>query len=244
MVVAIVVGAALGVSQARVSEHHQARPNSPHFMRVGEGQFATSLNAVRTGEPAGVDGLNQEIYSNQAYPALTIAPAQRQAAAAAAAKIKSKPAKKKAVAAGCWSARRASRHPRRWPASPPPERAGPCSRAGRRRSRSRPPAPRRRARCCWAQPEAASGRTDNAMGKKPSGSSPTGRFPPTRSARSRTTRTTRPARRSTSAPASRTARATPRPASACTSRWTAARPGRASSAASRRRRPARTTRRR
>ena len=77
VVVAIVVGAALGVSQARVSEHHQARPNSPHFMRVGEGQFATSLNAVRTGEPAGVDGLNQEIYSNQAYPALTIAPAQR-----------------------------------------------------------------------------------------------------------------------------------------------------------------------
>ena len=96
VVVAIVVGAALGVSQARVSEHHQARPNSPHFMRVGEGQFATSLNAVRTGEPAGVDGLNQEIYSNQAYPALTIAPAQRQAAAAAAAKIKTKPAKKKA----------------------------------------------------------------------------------------------------------------------------------------------------
>ena len=96
VVVAIVVGAALGVSQARVSEHHQARVTSPHFMRVGEGQFATSLNAVRTGEPAGVDGLNQEIYSNQAYPALTIAPAQRQAAAAAAAKIKSKPAKKKA----------------------------------------------------------------------------------------------------------------------------------------------------
>ena len=96
VVVAIVVGAALGVSQARVSEHHQARPNSPHFMRVGEGQFATSLNAVRTGEPAGADGLNQEIYSNQAYPALSIAPAQRQAAAAAAAKIKTKPAKKKA----------------------------------------------------------------------------------------------------------------------------------------------------
>ncbi len=96
VVVAIVVGAALGVSQARVSEHHQARPNSPNFMRVGEGQFATSLNAVRTGEPAGLDGLNQEIYSNQAFPALTIAPAQRQAAAAAAAKIKTKPAKKKA----------------------------------------------------------------------------------------------------------------------------------------------------
>jgi len=95
-VMAIVVGAALGVSQARVSEHHQARPNSPHFMRVGEGQFATSLNAVRTGEPAGLDGLNQEIYSNQAFPALNIAPAQRQAAAAAAAKIKTKPAKKKA----------------------------------------------------------------------------------------------------------------------------------------------------
>jgi hypothetical protein len=95
VIVAIVVGAALGVSQARVSEH-QGRITSPHFMRVGEGQFATSLNAVRTGEPAGVDGLNQEIYSNQAYPALTIAPAQRQAAAAAAAKIKSKPAKKKA----------------------------------------------------------------------------------------------------------------------------------------------------
>ena len=92
---AIVVGAALGVSQARESGNHQARPNSPHFMRVGEGQFATSLNAVRTGEPSGLDGLNQEIYSNQAYPALTIAPAQRQAAATAAAKIKSKPAKKK-----------------------------------------------------------------------------------------------------------------------------------------------------
>ncbi len=92
---AIVVGAALGVSQARVSENHQARPNSPHFMRVGEGQFATSLNAVRTGEPSGLDSLNQEIYSNQAFPALTIAPAQRQAAAAAAAKIRTRPAKKK-----------------------------------------------------------------------------------------------------------------------------------------------------
>src|SRR5262249_53301733 len=43
VVAAIVVGAALGVSQARVSEHHQALPSSPHFMRVGEGQFATSL---------------------------------------------------------------------------------------------------------------------------------------------------------------------------------------------------------
>jgi transposase-like protein len=95
VVVAIVAGAAFGVSQLRGSEHQQARPNSPHFMRVGEGQFATSLNAVRTGEPSGLDGLNQEIYSNQAYPALTIAPAQRQAAATAAAKIKSKPAKKK-----------------------------------------------------------------------------------------------------------------------------------------------------
>jgi transposase-like protein len=98
---AIVVGAALGVSQARESGNHQARPNSPHFMRVGEGQFATSLNAVRTGEPSGLDGLNQEIYSNQAYPALTIAPAQRQAAATAAAKIRSKPAKKKG--AGGWT---------------------------------------------------------------------------------------------------------------------------------------------
>lgn len=97
---AIVAGAALGVSQARVSEHHQGRVTSPHFMRVGEGRFATSLNAVRTGEPAGVDGLNQEIYSNQAYPALSIAPAQRQAASAAAAKIKGKPAKKKA---GGWT---------------------------------------------------------------------------------------------------------------------------------------------
>jgi transposase-like protein len=91
---AIVAGAALGVSQARVSEHHQARLNSPHFMRVGEGQFATSLNAVRTGEPAGLDGLNQEIYSNQAYPALTIAPAQRQTAATAAQRIRGKKAKK------------------------------------------------------------------------------------------------------------------------------------------------------
>jgi transposase-like protein len=45
VVVAIVVGAALGVSQARVSKHHQGRVTSPHFMRVGEGQFATSLNA-------------------------------------------------------------------------------------------------------------------------------------------------------------------------------------------------------
>jgi transposase-like protein len=95
VVAAIVVGAALGVSQARESGNHQARPNSPHFMRVGEGQFATSLNAVRTGEPSGLDGPNQEIYSNQAYPALTIAAAQRQAAATAAAKIKTKPAKKK-----------------------------------------------------------------------------------------------------------------------------------------------------
>jgi hypothetical protein len=92
---AIVAGAALGVSQLAGSEQHQARPNSPHFMRVGEGQFATSLNAVRTGEPSGLDGLNQEIYSNQAYPALTIQPAQRQAAATAAARIRGKAAKKK-----------------------------------------------------------------------------------------------------------------------------------------------------
>jgi transposase-like protein len=93
--VAIVGGAALGVSQLRGSEHQQARPNSPHFMRVGEGQFATSLNAVRTGEPVGLDSLDQEIYSNQAYPALTIAPAQRQAAATANARVRGKPAKKK-----------------------------------------------------------------------------------------------------------------------------------------------------
>src|SRR4029079_3244106 len=86
VVAAIVVGAALGVSQARESGNHQARPNRQHFMRVGEGQFATSLNAVRTGEPSGLDGPNQEIYSNQAYPALTIAAAQRQAAATAARK--------------------------------------------------------------------------------------------------------------------------------------------------------------
>src|SRR4029078_12341100 len=107
---ASVVGAALGVSQARESGNHQARPNSPHFMRVGEGQFATSLNAVRTGEPSGLDGLNQEIYSNQAYPALTIPPAQghggggarrRERGATAAAKIGSKPAKKKG--AGGWT---------------------------------------------------------------------------------------------------------------------------------------------
>jgi transposase-like protein len=100
VVAAIVVGAALGVSQLGGSEHHQARPNSPHFMRVGEGQFATSLNAVRTGEPVGLDSLNQEIYSDQAYPALSIAPAQRQVAATAAANVKSRHAKK---SSGGWT---------------------------------------------------------------------------------------------------------------------------------------------
>ena len=185
VVVAIVVGAALGVSQARVSEHHQARPNSPHFMRVGEGQFATSLNAVRTGEPAGADGLNQEIYSNQAYPALTIAPAQRQAAAAAAAKIKTKPAKKKA-AAGCWSAPPASRRPRPSASESTAGTSGTVFSGRDDRARGLvglhledvpDAAGSSRGRCL------AHGQRHGQ--EAPSGSSPTGRFPPTRSARSR-----------------------------------------------------------
>jgi hypothetical protein len=95
VIVAIVVAGAAGIGQARVLEH-QRRANSPHFMRAGESPFARSLDAVRTGDPAGLDGLNQEIYSDQAYPAATIAPAQRQAAAAAAARIRGRSAQKKA----------------------------------------------------------------------------------------------------------------------------------------------------
>jgi len=92
-VAAIVVGVALGVSQSR-STGHQTAFAGPHFMRVGEGGLATSVAAVRTGEPVGIDGVNQQHYADQAYPALTIGAAQRQAAARAAATIRSRPAKK------------------------------------------------------------------------------------------------------------------------------------------------------
>ena len=61
-VAALVVGVVLGVSQTRGSEHHAT---------VTKHRFVTSLGRAGngSGEADRLDGANQEIYSNQAYPA-------------------------------------------------------------------------------------------------------------------------------------------------------------------------------
>ncbi len=95
-ILAIAVGAALGVSQSRVSKH-QSSAKGAYLMRPNSNAFKTSLGAIRSGEPDGIDGPNQAAYADQAYPALAVAPAQRAAAAQAAARIKALPARKKAT---------------------------------------------------------------------------------------------------------------------------------------------------
>ena len=234
MVVAIVVGAALGVSQARVSEHHAARPNSPHFMRVRRG--AVRDVAATPSGPASRPGRRPEP-GDLLQPGVSGARDRACAATggrSGAAQDQGE-APKKTRAAGSWSARPAFRRPRPSPASPRPAPArrflgpddGARGLAGVHLEEVPDAAGRsRRRRLVHRQRHGQEGEVDRVA---------TGRFPRTRSARSPSTRTTRPARRSTSAPASRTARATPRPASACTSRPTAARPGRASRQRRRRR---------
>jgi hypothetical protein len=89
-VVAIAVGVALGVSQARVT-NHQASFKGSHYSRLDPDRFQTVNGKIgKSGERNRVDGPNQETYSNQAYPALAIAPAQVQTAARAAARIKAR----------------------------------------------------------------------------------------------------------------------------------------------------------
>jgi transposase-like protein len=97
LVVGIVVGVAVGVSQTRVTTHH-ASLKGAYLMRPNSNAFKTSLGAIRSGEPeSGIDGPNQATYADQAYPALAVAPAQRAAAAQAAQRIKALPARKKAT---------------------------------------------------------------------------------------------------------------------------------------------------
>jgi transposase-like protein len=89
-VVAIAVGVALGVSQARVTQHQETFKGS-HYSRLDPDRFQTAVGKIgKSGERNRLDGPNQETYSNQAYPALAIAPAQVQTAARAAARIRAR----------------------------------------------------------------------------------------------------------------------------------------------------------
>jgi transposase-like protein len=96
LVVAVVLGVALGVSRSHGTKQ-QSNARGGFFMREHPGAFRTSLGAVaRGGERERIDGPSQEIYSDQAFPALAVAPAQRAAAASAAQRIRGKKAKKAA----------------------------------------------------------------------------------------------------------------------------------------------------
>src|SRR5438477_7510805 len=97
------------------------------------------------------------------------------------------------------------------------------------------PAPRPVARCLSERLVAVSGRPPTLLQLLRLGLHRTAEFRRTPSVRSRSTRTTPPATRFTSAPASRTARVTRRPASVSTSLLTAARTGRSLAAVRRRR---------
>jgi hypothetical protein len=89
-VAVIAVGVALGVSQARVSPHQSTFKGS-HYSRLDPDRFQTVVGKIgKSGELNRVDGPSQETYSNQAYPALAIRPAQVQAAAQAAARIRAR----------------------------------------------------------------------------------------------------------------------------------------------------------
>jgi len=60
----------------------------PHFAKLDRDAFQTSLKKISGGgEPAPIDGPDQEAYDNRAYPATSIAAAQQLAAADAAAAI-------------------------------------------------------------------------------------------------------------------------------------------------------------
>ncbi|MGE5273031.1 MAG: hypothetical protein ACM3QU_04560 [Verrucomicrobiota bacterium] len=96
IVAAVAVGTAVGVGvfAGRGGAHESSW--GPHFMKFDPDKFQTSIAKVGSGEPgSSLDGLNQQIYSDQAYPALAIASAQEQAAARAAARIKALPARTK-----------------------------------------------------------------------------------------------------------------------------------------------------
>ncbi len=88
-------GDALEASLSTNSNEHESL-KGPHFMSLVRDAFKTSLGEVSNGgEPESIDGPAQEVYDNQAYPAMSIAAAQQLAAANAAAAIGKLPGGKK-----------------------------------------------------------------------------------------------------------------------------------------------------
>jgi hypothetical protein len=93
VLVAAGVAATAGVLGGRGSGEENKALKSPRPYQADPDRFKTTL--AGKGEPNAADGVSQQRYSDQAYPALAIAPAQRAAAAQAAQRIRALPAKKK-----------------------------------------------------------------------------------------------------------------------------------------------------
>src|SRR5207247_6681228 len=94
VVAAVAVATAAGVSvftRGDGGENEALKPPRPY--QADPDRFKTTV--AGKGEPNAADGPAQEAYSNQAYPALAVAPAQRAAAAQAAARIRALPPRKK-----------------------------------------------------------------------------------------------------------------------------------------------------